>query len=193
MKKLILLLVIICLASCKSKGTATSEIISKERFVIEELAGKSADAIRKIYADANIREGAGMFEEGTEERAYTILFPDTPNELHITWENEERTKMYDLRFAENGNWRSSGGIKVGTSYEELNSLNEKPVSFYGFGWDYSGAVIWNGGKLEDSKLRIFLAPAISPQGKFYGDHIIKATPEEIAALNLKVQTVMYKL
>jgi hypothetical protein len=50
--------------------------------------------------------------------------------------------------------------------------------------------MWNDGKFEKSNLRIFLAPEGEVDNKFYGDRIVKATPEEIEALNLKVTSIM---
>lgn len=202
MKKILLLTVLLGLASCKSSNKTAQPApesneaapeTNEDKFVIENLTKFDAEELKKNFPEANIKEDVGMFEEGTEERAYSILYPDTPNEIHITWADKDRTKINDIRFSEGGNWKSASGIKIGTTYEELNELNGKPISFYGFGWDYSGAVMWNDGKFEDSNLRIFLAPKSSPAGKFYGDHIIKASPEEIAALDLTVQTIIYKM
>lgn len=192
MKKVILLIIILGIVSCKgSKQTATRNI---DLFVVENLAGMNSEEIKKNYSDANIIEDTGVFDEGTEERAFTTLYSGTPDEVQITWADANRSKVYDIRFTEAGKWKSQTGITIGTSYEELNRLNGKQISFYGFGWDYSGAVMWNDGKLEDSKIFVFLSPNNSAGGnKFYGDHIIQATPEEIAALNLKVSTILYKL
>ncbi|QED38693.1 hypothetical protein FK178_13645 [Antarcticibacterium arcticum] len=199
MKKLIVLICILIFASCKSsKSSGTSEdvvssgnSVKSDRFLIENLSEMNSEAINAAYSDANITEDVGIFDEGTEERAYTILYPNSPDEIHITWEDADKNKIYDIRFSESGKWRSSTGIKVGTTYNELNELNEKEVSFYGFGWDYSGAVNWNDGKFEDSNLFVFLEAKNIP-GKFYGDHVIKASPEEIALMDLKVKTIMFK-
>lgn len=193
MKKLIILIAVLGIASCKSTKQTTATETTKPTFIIEDLAKFDAEEIKIKYPDAFPREGVGMFDEGTEELYYTILYPETPNEIQITWNDKERTEINDIRFTTAGNWKSSRGIMVGTTYDELNVLNGKPVSFYGFGWDYSGAVVWNEGKLEDSKLRVFLAPEKEPQPKYYGDHIIKATPGEIKNMGLKVQTIIYKM
>ena len=67
-----------------------------------------------------------------------------------------------------------------------------PIKFYGFGWDYSGAVDWSNGKFADSDIRVFLAPKGTPPNKFYGDGVIEATEEEIAALELSVQAIMFQ-
>ena len=190
MKKISILFLILIAASCKNTKQATTAPLDK--FIIEDLAEMDSDEIKKSYPEANITEDIGEFEEGTERRPYTILFPDTENEIQITWNDKERSKINDIRFSEDGKWKSSTGIEIGTSLEELNRLNGKPVSFYGFGWDYSGAVVFNNGKFKDSNLRVFLASDKSFPEKFYGDQIIKASPEEIAALDLKVQTLIYK-
>jgi hypothetical protein len=190
MKRLILLAMLIGVTSCKS--TKTENISTEDPFVVENLAAYNISEIKQKHPDANMKEDVGMFEEGTEEYPYCILYPDTPDELHITWANEERTQINDIRFTEAGKWKTNSGIKPGTSYDRLNELNGKPISFYGFGWDYSGAVVWNEGKLEDSNLRIFLAPKNSPEGKFYGDFIVEPTEEELRDMDLKVQTVVYK-
>lgn len=191
MKKIILLIIILGVVSCK--GTKKTSAGKVDLYVVENLAGMNSEDIRKNYTNANINEDIGMFEEGTEERPYTTLYSGTPDEIQITWADAQRTKIYDIRFTENGKWRSNTGIKIGTTYEELNQLNGKKISFYGFGWDYSGAVMWNDGKLEKSKVFVFLSPDGQAENNFYGDHIIEASPEEIAALNLKVKTILYKL
>jgi hypothetical protein len=190
MKRLILLAMLIGVTSCKSTKTANTS--TEDPFVVENLAAYNINEIKQKHPDANMKEDVGMFEEGTEEYPYCILYPGTPDELHITWANEERTTINDIRFTEAGKWKSREGIKPGTTYRELNELNGKPISFYGFGWDYSGAVAWNEGRLENSNLRVFLAPKNEPKNKFYGDFIIDATEEEIEDLDLKVQTVVYK-
>ncbi|WP_373057674.1 hypothetical protein [Zunongwangia sp. H14] len=189
MKKLLLALLIPILFSCNSTKKVTSN--TSDKFVAENLLNNSKAEIKEKYAGANMEEGSGMFEEGTVERSYTILYPETSDEVLITWAADD-SGIYEIRFSEEGKWKTASGIKVGTTYEELNRLNGKPVSFYGFGWDYSGAVVWNGGKLENSNLNIFLGPQNEPAEKFYGDQIVKASPGEIKNLDLKVQAVILK-
>lgn len=188
MRKILFLSVIILLASCNTAKKGTSG--SSAKFSLENLGKMNAEDLRSKYPDANIEEGSDLFEEGTEERAYTVLYPGTENELHITWQDKDRKDVHDIRYSGTGKWKSETGVSVGMSYEQLNQLNKKPVSFYGFGWDYSGAVLWNGGKLENSGLRVFLEPQNEPGNRFYGDHIIKASEEEIKELELKVGTIM---
>jgi len=176
------------MAACNSAKKGTSG--STYKYTVENLERMNSEDLTQNFPDANIAEGTDMFEEGTEERPYTILYPETADELHITWQDKNRTKIHDLRFSEAGKWKSETGIDIETTYDELNKMNGKKISFYGFGWDYSGAVDWNGGKLEKSGLRVFLTPGNKPANKFYGDKIIDATPEEIEALDLKVGSIV---
>ena len=188
MRKSLILIFLVSVMACNSSKKATSK--ASEKFTVESLENMNARDLKSQYPDANIKEGSGLFEEGTEERAYSILYPETSDELHITWKDAARTEILDIRFAEEGKWKSKSGIKVGTSYEELNKINEKTISFYGFGWDYSGAVLWNNGELENSGLRVFLSPEQAPENKFIGDQIIEPSPEEIKMLNLRVSSII---
>lgn len=189
MRKLILAVAIVGLASC---GSAKKNREAADKFTVENIENFNITDVEKHYPDANAHEGHSMFDEGTVERPYTVLYPETADELHITWKDEDRKEIHDLRFSKEGRWKSETGIKIGTSYEELNRLNEKEISFYGFGWDYSGAVVWNDGKLEGTKLRVFLEPEQEPDSRYYGDTILDLTEEEIGKLDLKVRNIIYR-
>jgi len=191
MRRIFILIALVTLASCGSSKKSVSS--RSDKLMIENLANFTAEEIKNSFPNATINEGTGMFEEGTVEKDFTVLYPETPNEIHITWTDNSKTKIDEIRFSDNGKWKSKSGIKIGTTYSELNKMNGKPISFYGFGWDYSGAVLWNDGKLEDGKLRVFIGPDNEVNAKYYGDRIIKATPEEIEALDLKVETILLHL
>ncbi len=190
MRKFLYLLAILLVVACNSsKNTATPS--SKQLFV-EDLLEMNALTLKSTFQNEVITEDVGLFEEGTEERAYTVISPNTPDELHITWKDKNRTQIEDIRMDSNGKWISKTAIKIGSTYDELTEMNQKPISFYGFGWDYSGATLWNDGKLEKSNVHVFLAPEKEPKNKFYGDKIVTATPEEIKELDLKVKAILFK-
>jgi hypothetical protein len=191
MRKILFLnILVLVLAGCKSKKLTAD---SSSKFVIENLAQiSSAEDLNKIYPDATVEEGSDVFEEGIVKRPYTIIFPGTPNEALITWNDMERTQLNRIRVEKEGRWKTSNGIEIGTTYRELEEINGNSIEFYGFGWDYSGAVDWNGGKLTDSNIRVFLAPKETPPNKFYGDRKIEASEEEIDALELSVQAILYQ-
>ncbi|MCY2685624.1 hypothetical protein [Salinimicrobium sp. TH3] len=188
MKKLLILGLIILASGCKSKKLTAN---SPEKFRLENLAEViNENSLEKIYPDAEISEGVDLFEEGTIERAYSILYPNTDDELLIIWEDKTMNKPHQIYTENDGRWRTSEGIEVGTSYEDLVKINEGSIDFYGFGWDYSGAVDWKDGKMKDSNVRVFLAPVAAPPKSFYGDKIIEADPEDIINLDLKVRAII---
>ena len=121
-----------------------------------------------------------------------MLYKGSPNELLITWTNSDRTEIHNIRVEKNGRWLSETGIQIGTPYEKVVEVNKNDISIYGFGWDYSGAVDYEGGKLDDSNIRVFLAPANEAPSKFYGDRKIDASKEELEALDLKVRAILYQ-
>ena len=188
MRKIIFILSILVLAACNSRKAGTSG--SNAKYTIENVGNMNAEEIARNFPDSNLEEGEDMFEEGTEKRAYTILYPDTEDELIITWDQENRENVHSIKFTSKGKWSTSTGVDIGTTLAELNKLNGKPVSFYGFGWDYSGAVDWNGGKLAKSGVAVFLKSDEQVPNKFNSDKIIDPSEEELEAMDLKVGSIM---
>lgn len=190
MRKMALLGLLVVLNSCSgSRITADSP----EKFKIENLAKViSEEKLNKVYPEAEIAEGLGTFEEGTVERAYSVLYPETKDEIIITWQDRTKNEIYQIFYGGEGKWKSKEGIEIGTSYEDLLRLNGGPIKVYGFGWDYSGAVDWNEGKLADSNVRVFLAPQNAPPKSFYGDQVIEADIADIENLKLRVRAILFQ-
>ena len=190
MRKTAFLTLIVLLTSC-SGSRLTAE--SPEKYKIENLVKViSREDLKKIYPEANIAEGKGVFEEGTVERDYTVLYPDTKDEILITWQDRNQNKVYQIFHEGEGKWKSQKGIAIGTSYEDLVALNKGPIKVYGFGWDYSGAVDWNKGAMEKTNIRVFLAPENAPPKSFYGDKVIEADIADIRNLKLRVRAILYQ-
>ncbi|HSM63016.1 MAG TPA: hypothetical protein VK833_03660, partial [Gillisia sp.] len=150
MRKIFYFIAILLILSCNSSKKAAST--TAENLYVEDLLGMNSEELKSIFPIESIQEDTGLFEECTEERAYTIIHANTNDELHITWKDPNRTQIDDIRITSNGKWRSNSGVEIGTSYASLNELNNTKISFYGFGWDYSGAVLWNEGKLERTNM-----------------------------------------
>ena len=190
MRKVLFVCLLSILIGCKSKRITAD---SPEKFTVENFAGILSDnKLQEVFPEAEMEEGVSLFEEGTVKRAYTKIFSGTPDEALIIWEDTGREKIHQIRFDNDGRWRTKTGLAVGTSYEDLVRMNGGAIDLYGFGWDYSGAVNWNGGKMENSNFRVFLAPEGTAPNKFIGDHVINPTPEELEELQLKVTALIYQ-
>ena len=188
MKKLLILGLIILASGCKSRKLTAD---SAEKYELENLVEViSKNNLQEIYPEAEIAEGIDLFDEGTVERAYSILYPNTDDELLIIWDDKTVNRPHQIYVEKDGRWKTKEGIEVGTTYEDLKAINEGAIDFYGFGWDYSGAVDWKDGKMKDSNVRVFLAPVAAPPKSFYSDQIIEADPEDIINLDLKVRAII---
>jgi hypothetical protein len=189
MQKIYLLLLILTCVACGNRNITAD---SAEKYEVESLTRViEQNNLQEVYPDAQIAEGVDTFEEGTLERPYSILYPETPDQLLIIWQDETKRRPYQIYFEHEGKWKSKTGLAIGSTYEEVEHINDGPIKFYGFGWDYSGAVDWNDGKMEASNIRVFLAPVNAPPKNFYGDKIIEADPEEILNLKLVVRAVVF--
>ncbi|GAB2763813.1 hypothetical protein [Salinimicrobium soli] len=191
MRKILFLTLLLSIVACKSRKTGDAS----EKYQLENLATViSKGDLQKAFPDARIAEGVDLFEEGTVEMAYSVLYPETKDELLVLWKDKDRKKVYQIYCENDGRWTSKEGIKIGsTSYDDLLALNNGPIDVYGFGWDYSGAVDWKDGKLAKSNIRVFLEPVNAPPQSFYGDHILDSKlVEEIRNLDLRVRAIVYQ-
>ena len=175
------------LVSCKG----TKKTTEFNNYTLEQLADiDSKDVFDKTYKDIPHTHDVGLFDEGTTERAYTTLYPNSPKEILLIWKTPKGEDLYQVVLSKKGTWHSKLGLSIGSSYDRLIELNKKPIKIFGFGWDYSGAVDWNAGKLDGKNIHVFLKPATDPDPKFYGDGIINPTAEELEALQLTVGKII---
>ena len=88
-----------------------------------------------------------------------------PDELAVTWKDAPRTKIKAIYLTQKGGrWHSAEGIKNGLSLQDLAKLNEAPVQFYGFDWDYSGTIgSWKKGKMEKFTKHFYIVLHYNPE------------------------------
>ena len=144
------------------------------------------------FAMARIPLGEGDFEEGT------AVFPgDKQKQVIIQWAVPNvRPKAVIIAGTQ---WRTQSGIGIGVSLDKLVEINQAPVSFAGFEWDYAGFITsWQGGKLEQSdtlrtKLLAYLAPNQPYLPDDYqaivGDAEFSSSNPQAAKLNLTVSSM----
>lgn len=108
----------------------------------------SEEALRELLDDqqvvrSEIEVGEGFCYPGT------VLFPDSPDRVEVTWQDEGRLLPAIVRIDVPGAaWRTQEGIGIGSSLGELEAANGGPFRFLGFGWDYGGRVSnWLGGEM----------------------------------------------
>lgn len=89
-------------------------------------------------------------EENYEYAIAAYVFKGTKNEIMVFW-NDSYTKVSNVEFHEkNSNWHLEGGLKVGSTINELKAYNQGEFYFYKFGWDFGGYIVSDGlqGKMK---------------------------------------------
>lgn len=149
----------------------------------------------------------------------TTLYKNTANQAQILWADKrhfarpETVLIRPARDEDNNllpgpapQWITDKGLTIGTTLRNVEKLNGRPFSLYGFGWDYGGLSSgWKGGALEqkDGKTYIGLAFGVpeslpAAQEKLYeslmGDQEFMSNHPAMHTLNPTVQnlTISFK-
>lgn len=215
MKKLPYIVLFIFIASCTNKSrdvpinaskgglpTDRADDFMEETpeeiayWTVENLAESLAnDNLASDYPDVTLEENMMFFGEGTIQRNVVILNKGTANEILISYEDG---KPYELMFGGQGRWRTKHPIYIGLPLAELNEINEKPVKFAGFGWDYSGLINFDEGSIDREHYSVFLAPDSTKMEEetrleFLGTKFFDSDSPDVEKLYFYVSSISYKL
>jgi hypothetical protein len=137
-------------------------------FAEDLLQFTSHEVLKAVFGDENVTQDVFHYSE-SEKNNCSILFPNTSREVIFIWSDEQNfrkpdflivgghlqtfgSKLQDNQLAQN-EWRSRQGVFPGMKLEELQDLNGKAVSFYGWGSDQAGMLApANKGKLDFSRI-----------------------------------------
>jgi len=164
--------------------TETRTETIKTAFLLDSLLTFDSEAeLRKVFGD-NIKRSVGYYPEGMGEYPNTLLFPGTKNEVQFVWLDDSISfsgLAYINISGQETEWQTKEGITLGTKLKELEKLNQKPFTFYGFGWDYSGMTNWDEGHLFDRKVSVNLGypgETVPPEYEgLLGDHEMRSDSE----------------
>lgn len=107
-----------------------------------------------VTARDSIYDGEGNVTIGT------TLYKGTGDQAHILWKDTARFAnpnyvLIQPQLDETGlaartpRWTTKAGLRYGTTLKEVERINGKAFTLYGFEWDYGGYVVdWGGGKLH---------------------------------------------
>ncbi|TAJ10113.1 hypothetical protein DMA11_19495 [Marinilabiliaceae bacterium JC017] len=153
--------------------TGETELASFLRFANKEVL------IDEIGTD-NVSTKVAWFEEGTVKKEFSTLYGGTDDEVTITWDTEGPIVETSSK---SGRWQARG-IKPGTSLAELVKMNNAPIEFYGFGWDYGGTVKLGNGDIKDDGLKLVLnITDESFNGKLLGDKLFSSADLEAGVID----------
>lgn len=134
--------------SCQNEQYGDRLIVPGERVGLID-KNKSMDDLIELYGKKNTKKKSIGVGEG-EEKPGLVIFPNTSDEIEVVWNKKKDPNPAFIRIGqENTAWKTASGISIGTTLNQLEEINGRPFTFYGFEWDYAGLVTdWNGGELE---------------------------------------------
>lgn len=170
--------------------------INKETNILNELLEIQSEVeLKEIFGAENVSQDTIWGAEG-EISMGTYLFNNTDEKVCISWEdNEKRINLtnasIDINWTEdygynpNTKWKTKQGFTIGTPLNELVKYNGKVISFFGFGWDYSGMVTsFNGGKLEKEPIGFQLGVTLGDESGYnstelFGDMELSSSDSKV--------------
>jgi hypothetical protein len=107
--------------------------------------------LQRRFGAGNVRAGEVPGAEGETVHG-AILFPDDPSRRAYLYFQDTRA-LHGLSLVQvldtPSRWHFDNGVAPGMPLARLLVLNQRPIRFTGFDWDYGGAISdWNGGRLQ---------------------------------------------
>ncbi len=172
--------------------TATEQ--NNNKFETEKIFDfKNIKELANFYGSENVKTENAYDSEGNVIGMAAVIYPNTRNELKVNFDSYESKFTFITIRKPNSQWKTPKNIKIGMTLDELIKINGRDILIYGFETDYGGAVTWNGGLLENSKIYLMLTPnnksAYYNSEKYYqvvGDKEFISSNEIIKGLGLTV-------
>ena len=126
--------------SSQSEKSVQSITVEPKHQVGLITADMTEEDIKKLYGESKVvRVDRGDVK--------TSVFPNTDKELEITWKKGHDFKKLETAIIRKGDWKTSEGIGIGTTVDELNKINGKPIELFQREENYA-MVRWKGGKVN---------------------------------------------
>jgi len=152
-------------------------------------------AANVVFQDIGVPEG--------ETRLGSIVFPEElQRRFAVVWKDDAgRRNPKEIYFREGSAWRTSNGLRIGGDLAEVQQLNGKPFSMWGFEWDYGGYVrTWRGGALERFNADCYLGMRFEPSddrlagalSRVLGERSLLSNDPDVRAVKPKISEIFLK-
>jgi hypothetical protein len=157
------------------------------------------DDLVKLFGKENVGEKSEWREEGTVEVKITAVYPETKNEVALSWK-EDGTLANILLKNPDSDWVVNG-LKVGMTLTEIEKVNTNNFMFYGFGWDNGGTIYnWENGIFANSLENIKVSLELDWENignknidKFMGDTVkLNSNNEKIKEFGISIYSITVK-
>jgi hypothetical protein len=162
-------------------------------------ARASLNALRKSLGARNVVVDRVLAEDGSRVPG-AVLYPGDPRRrIEIAWSDTagRRHPAWARLRGRSNTWRTAAGIRVGTSLLELEKLNGRALTIWGYGGERPGRVrSWNDGALADelSPARVSLGlPKRATQREIYAvsqGSVLPSGDPALRRLNPRVNEIL---
>ncbi|MEP0190617.1 MAG: hypothetical protein ABJP70_08345 [Erythrobacter sp.] len=132
-------------AGAAEKPTKVSTELTCSNPVKADDTGKTL--VERYGKDAKVEMLSGP--EGTQVAGVVLWDGDPKRVIEVGFFDDARTELGFVRFFEGSDW-TLAELETGDTLERVIDINNKPIKFYGFEWDYGGGVTDLGGGALDS-------------------------------------------
>jgi hypothetical protein len=150
-----------------------------------------------LFGQRNVVKSV-VHEESEQMNASTIFPKDPARSVEVVWWNGKARKRPSSIQTSGSGWIGPKGIRVGMALSEVEALNGRPFTLYGFGWDFGGTSSdWKGGELADlpsgcNLIVIFSLDETASEGaqiKVSSDNEFASNQNEIKAVKPRVARI----
>lgn len=124
----------------KTDAVVQNKTVVPQQQVGQITANMSELDIKKLYGENNI----ARVDRGDVK---TVVFPNSDRELEIAWKKGWDFKKLETAIIRKGDWKTAEGIGIGTTIDELNTINGKPIELFQREENYA-IVRWKDGKVN---------------------------------------------
>lgn len=202
---ILILFLFIGFAGCEEKMKKTIEPGPKEieqNETVHEVPENKEITLEEIAEMAN----KGILENSFEEiEIESQMINEGMDKVRVVWINRGKFDEVRIDFRPKDSLRvlrvtakgrqnpiiSKTGLQNGMTIDQVNSLNRKPVDFFGFNWDFGGAAKFNEGALEDKNILVYFKTDKKVGREFIGDSPHSFEEAKQANLELYVNKIIY--
>lgn len=123
-----------------SETPASNFTVMPKQQVGNIISSMSEVDLKRVYGEKNVaRVNRGDVK--------TVLYPNSENELEISWKKGQDYKKLEVAIIRKGDWKTAEGIQIGSTVEDLERINGKKIDLYTLE-DGIAIVRWQGGSVN---------------------------------------------
>ncbi|HSF16611.1 MAG TPA: hypothetical protein VLK65_13775 [Vicinamibacteria bacterium] len=132
---------LLCVTVIQAQQPPTDWLIVPGERVGRITATTSESELESLFGTDNVEPVDVHIGEGFTEPGAAVFPSDPSRRIEVVWRDEARTSPKELRLlGDSSQWRTSEGISLGSTLQDIERLNGFPFRLAGFAFDYGGTI-----------------------------------------------------